>query len=172
MPLWGHDLSAPGRRYAKIQTIVVGLAATPQTRRARRPQPLLAYLVALAAIGQTVVLPLLDPRLVDYSPWHSHVVLGAVNAAEAAWALAHHDHFYERLGQPASGNETALPGRLRVVSSDSGRLLASAWTVDLTTKPLAPLLWPAASLWLAACLLRCGAAWPPGAPPLPPPRSL
>lgn len=109
-----------------------------------------------------------DPSVVDFSPWHTHVVLGAANAEEAAWALAHHDHAYDR--QPASPKTTVTHGRLRVVSLDAGRVLAATWAIDLTTAPLPGLLDPGAPLWRASTAQGTGPAWPRGAPPLPPPR--
>lgn len=149
--------------------MLVGIKTAHQAARAGRPR-LFACLIALAAIGQTVVLPLIDHQAVEYSPWHTHVVLGSVNWSEAAWALAHHDHVYERTSHIAADEAASTPARVRVVSTDSGRTLTVAWAIDLTATLFSSLRLPAASLWQPLSAAEHGLAWRLGVPPLPPPR--
>jgi hypothetical protein len=50
-----------------------------------------------ASLSLNFVLPAFDHHAVEYSPFHSHVILGARSAAEREQALAEHQH---GAGQP------------------------------------------------------------------------
>lgn len=124
-----------------------------------------ACLVLLAAAGLTIALPLLDHHAVEFSPWHGHIVIGALTNQERALALAHHHHLYEQpqqhdpvTGQPVLPSTRGAAGssqpRVLVLTDRLGGLVSFYGVVDL-------------GLFIAVALLAAAPAvsvWRPGMP--------
>ena len=139
-------------------------------------------LILLAAAGQGVALPLIDHHAVEYSPLHTHFVQGAGNLREAAWALAHHAHTFERphahdpasgLPRPATPTGPARRLRLTVVSTGGSpqQLMGSLLALDIGFRRPADLGLPPLGLWRRLAPPAHFDFWAAAAPPAPPPRA-
>jgi hypothetical protein len=77
------------------------------------------------------VLPVVDQRLIEYDPWHTHIVLGAQNPQEYAAALAHHHH--HNTGEPfQEGN--SLPHSTSPVQAGNKGTRESPQVLNISTK--------------------------------------
>jgi hypothetical protein len=141
-----------------------------------------ACLIFLAAVGQSLALPIVDHHALEYSPWHSHLVLSAGSAQAAAWAITHHHHTFEQQHphDPATGlpfaPETPSPSAFRrlrvlVIGGDPGRLIASFVAVDLGPTAASGLGLPPVWLWQPIAAVDPLAIRARVSPPLPPPRA-
>ncbi len=117
-----------------------------------------------ATLSLNTVLPLLSAGAGEYSPFHTHLLLGGT-AADRAWLLAHHAH-----GQPqpaAAPSATPAPHGVTLTTTGSslldllslaagGGALLGAFDWPHPTVPLA--LW---LLLVPAALVLLGLASPP-----------
>ncbi len=121
-----------------------------------------------ASLSLNYVLPMLNTQAAEYTPFHTHLLLGG-SAADRAWLLAHHTH---GLAQPAPA-PTALPDHGPTIVS-AGDALTGLLSGAAGGELLGAFDWPAAlvplALWallLPAALFLLGLASPP---PQQPPR--
>lgn len=128
----------------------VGYRLERTTAAVRRPR-LFTCLALLAAAGLTIALPLLDHHAVELSPWHSHIVIGALTEQERALALAHHHHG-PAAGRPASptraGAKSPTPQVLAITERPGGLLSfygATGLGLFIAAAPMAAA--PAVSVW-------------------------
>jgi len=121
-----------------------------------------------ASLSLNYVLPLLNAQAAEYSPFHTHLLLGG-SAADRAWLLAHHTH-----GLPHAPAAASLPDHAPTIFTTGGgltSLLSGAAGGEL----LGAFDWPAALaplvLWAllvpAALFCLCLLAPPPEQPPRP-----
>lgn len=134
------------------------------------------YLFTLLGLAVRASAVSIEPSLIGLDPWHEHVVIGALDAAEAHNALAHHTHLAQ--GElTISPVEPSLTGGHALVISivDNMRASLSALADATNDALLAPRVWLLAmavapialALWLAAEDWTRFARTPP---PTPPPR--
>jgi hypothetical protein len=131
----------------------------------------------IPALSLNTVLPALDHHAAEYSPFHSHIVLGAATPAERDALLADHHH---GAGQPHSHEPAESTGAAGAVAAQSNLtvigarladgLLALAASADLQSMPAGLGLLPPLALWLVLLPAALFLAWT-ASPPLPqPPR--
>ena len=125
-----------------------------------------------ASLSLNYVLPLLNAQAAEYTPFHTHLLLGG-SAADRAWLLAHHSHGAHQTQTDQTPAAAALPDQgATIINGGDGlsAVLAGAAGGEL----LAALDWPDAlpplALWallVPAALFFLGLAAPP---PVQPPR--
>lgn len=124
-----------------------------------------------ATLSLNFVVPLLSTGAGEYSPFHTHLVLGGT-AADRAWLLAHHSHGQP---QPASAPTTHPAAHGPTLTNFSSSLLDLLSLAAGGAALLGAFDWPhptvPLALWLllvpAALLLLGLTAPPPDRPPRP-----
>jgi hypothetical protein len=154
-----------------MQVLPVTLMASLSLPRLR-----FAWLVVMVGLSATLslnyVLPLLNTPAGEYTPFHTHLLIGG-SAAGRAWLLTHHQHGVIAPHVDQSAVTTPADGDNPTITNGGNSLtdLASLAGGALLT----PLEWPSAefplALWAlalpAALLYLAWRATPPDRPPRP-----
>lgn len=127
----------------------------------------------LTSLSLNWVLPAFDHHAAEYSPLHTHQVVGASGAQRGALLAAHthgagHPHDHHAPGTAASGS--SAPTLVSLIALD-GLLALVAHAADLVTAPGLPLPLPPVALWVIAGAAVILLLRPLRPPPERPPRS-
>jgi hypothetical protein len=141
-----------------------------------------AHIALLLILALRLGLPLDDPHIAEYAPWHQHLVFGARSTAELKSVLASHHHSYEQrnhrhsaAGPGAVAASQAKYGAIQVVAfvqPANSAIAVSAMADPALIIPIVNYL-PARSFGLgrpfaASLPVELGVEFPP---PIPPPRA-